>query len=126
MNDPVPQTCPDFIEHPHLIEGRGCYTCQCSAASESQGTSQIAGELRALGVACDVDQTGGFTMCVYIKTGENSYIYANSESATHFRSNEDDQGEDLLFFDDPDTPKEKAQKLKEVLDLKKIDFSRIA
>lgn len=122
----IPPTCPDFIEHPHIVNGRGCYQCQTAAASESQGTSQIAVELQALGVACDVDQTGGFTMCVYIKTGENSYIYANAESATHFRNANDDQGEDLLFFDDPETPVENARKLKEILDLKKIHFFKIA
>jgi hypothetical protein len=122
----IPPTCPDFVEHPHLINGRGCYTCQCSSASEDQGTSQIALELRLLGIDAEVHQTGGFTMCVYIKTGENSYIYANEEGASHYRNDDDEEGENLLFFDDPETPEVKAQKLKTILDHKKIAFSKIA
>ena len=75
----IPATCPDFISHPHLVNGRGCYQCQCASASENQGTSQIAEALNALGIPADVHQTGGFTMCVYVKTGDESYIYANDE-----------------------------------------------
>jgi hypothetical protein len=138
----IPPTCPDFVEHPHLVETKrifknkdgetiedvrmsGCYTCQCSSASESQGTSQIASELRLLGIDAEVHQTGGFTMCVYIKTGENSYIYANAEGASHYRNDDDEEGENLVFFDDPETPAEKAQKLGALLDHKKIAFSKI-
>ena len=75
----IPATCPDFVSHPHLVNGRGCYQCQCASASENQGTSQIAEALNALGIPADVHQTGGFTMCVYVKTGDESYIYANDE-----------------------------------------------
>ena len=75
----IPTTCPDFVSHPHLVNGRGCYTCQASASSEEQGTSVLALELQALGIPCEVHQTGGFTMCVYIKTGEESYVYAHDE-----------------------------------------------
>ena len=75
----IPTTCPDFVSHPHLINGRGCYTCQEASASETQGTTAIAQALIALGIPADVHQTGGFTMCVYVKTGETSFIYANDE-----------------------------------------------
>ena len=121
----IPTTCPQFTAHPHLIDGRGCYQCQCASASEDQGTSQIALALRDLGIDADVHQTGGFTMCVYIETGENSYVYANEETAYHYLNADDDEGQNLLFFNDPDSPEVKAQKLKEVLDLKKIHFSKI-
>jgi hypothetical protein len=57
----------------------GCYTCQEASASDSQGTTTLALELQALGIDCAVHQTGGFTMCVYIKTGDESYVYANDE-----------------------------------------------
>ena len=75
----IPATCPDFVSHPHLVEDRNCYQCQTSACSEEQGTSAIAEALNALGIPADVHQTGGFTMCVYVKTGETSFIYANDE-----------------------------------------------
>jgi hypothetical protein len=75
----IPATCPDFVSHPHLVNGRGCYQCQCASASENQGTSQIAEALNAIGIPADVHQTGGFTMCAYVKTGETSFIYANDE-----------------------------------------------
>ena len=67
MNDPIPQTCPDFVEHPHLINGRGCYTCQVALASEDQGTSEIAKSLLDAGIKnLFIEQTGGFCMCLYI------------------------------------------------------------
>ena len=122
----IPPTCPDFTAHPHIVNGRGCYTCQCASASEIQGTSQIAHELRLLGIPADVHQTGGFTMCVYIKTGDNSYVYANEEGASHYLNDDDEEGENLLFFDDQDLPAVKAQKLQKVLDHKKIAFLSIS
>lgn len=107
MKTVIPATCPDFVEHPHLIDGRGCYTCQTSLASEEQGTSAIALELRALGVPCDVHQTGGFTMCVYIKTGDESYIYSNDEGFS-FYCGEDCEGLNEFDFRDGMTPAKKA------------------
>jgi hypothetical protein len=109
----IPATCPDFVSHPHLIEGRNCYTCVASLCSEEQGTSAIAEALIALGIAADVHQTGGFTMCVYIKTGEESYIYANEEGATHYCCDETDVGDAVAFYDLDQTPLEKAQQIAE-------------
>jgi len=114
---PIPNTCPDFVEHPHIIPngehgeyGFFCYQCQTSCASEEQGTSQIAEALQALGVPCDVHQTGGFTMCVYIKTGEDSYIYASKEGA-FFYENEDDEGKIIFYSDETDTAEDIAKKI---------------
>jgi hypothetical protein len=109
----IPATCPDFVSHPHIVNGRGCYTCQTSQASEEQGTSAIAEALIALGIPADVHQTGGFTMCVYIKTGEESYIYANEEGATNYCCNETDVGDAVAFYDLDQTPAEKAQQIAE-------------
>ncbi len=91
---------------------RGCYTCQEASASEEQGTSAIAEALIALGIPADVHQTGGFTMCVYIKTGEESYIYANAEGFSFYK---DEECEGLLEFDfrDEMTPTEKASEIAE-------------
>ena len=106
----IPTTCPDFVSHPHLIEGRNCYTCIASLCSEEQGTSAIAEALIALGIPADVHQTGGFTMCVYIKTGEESYIYANQEGFSFYK---DAECEGLREFDfrDEMTPNQKAQEI---------------
>ena len=80
----IPATCPDFVSHPHIVNGQNCYTCQTSSASESQGTSAIAEALVAIGIPADVHQTGGFTMCVYVKTGDESFIYANDEGFSFY------------------------------------------
>jgi hypothetical protein len=131
----IPATCPDFVSHPHLVEVTriwkdrngnettetkmgGCYDCQCAMASEDQGTSAIAQELIALGISCDVVQTGGFTMCVYVKTGEESYIYANKEGFSFYCDNECEGLENWNFFGDDfrkQTPAEKAQKIIEAM-----------
>ena len=111
MKKVIPSTCPDFVSHPHLIDGRGCYTCQTSLASDEQGTSALAIELQALGIPCDVHQTGGFTMCVYIKTGEDSYIYSNDEQATHFCCADSDLGDAVAFFESDQAPSQKAREI---------------
>lgn len=107
---PIPATCPEFVSHPHQKNGESCYTCQCSSASESQGTSQIAEALVAIGIPADVDQTGGFTMCVYIKTGDESYIYANAEGFS-FYCDEECEGLQEFDFREEMTPTEKAQEI---------------
>ena len=113
----IPTTCKDFVSHPHIVEGRGCYTCQTSQASEEQGTSAIAEALIALGIPADVDQTGGFTMCVFIKTGDESYIYANAEGFSIYEDEECEGIENHFFGDDFDkqTPAEKAQKIADTM-----------
>jgi len=129
----IPATCKDFVSHPHIVEIKrvwrdkdgnqtkeetrmgGCYICQCASASEEQGTSQIAEELIALGTPADVVQTGGFTMCVYIKTGEESYIYANTEGFS-FYCDEDCEGLREFDFREEMTPNEKAKEIKETME----------
>lgn len=118
------KTCPEFVEHPHLVEttrifkdkdGKetkdtrmaGCYVCQCASASED--INPIADELEALGISNEIHQTGGFTMCIYIKTGETSYIYANAEGAGHYKNQDDDEGENLFFDEDETNPQQKAK-----------------
>jgi hypothetical protein len=140
----IPTTCPNFVEHPHLVETkrifkdkdgntiedvkmRGCYTCQTSLASEEQGTSAIAEELNALGIPADVHQTGGFTMCVYIKTGDESYIYANKEGFGIYENNEDYEGDNTFFGDDFEkiTPKQKAEKIIQTMKEKNLTAKEI-
>ncbi len=68
----IPTTCPDFVSHPHLIEGRNCYTCVASLCSEEQGTSAIAEALITLGIPADVHQTKDFlsTKMQSVKAGQ--------------------------------------------------------
>jgi len=105
----IPATCSDFVSHPHLIEGRNCYTCVASLLSEEQGTSAIAEALIELGIPADVHQTGGFTMCVYIKTGEESYIYANDEGFSFYKDAECEGWANCSFAESETTPEQKAK-----------------
>lgn len=111
----LPTTCPDFVSHPHLIDGRGCYRCQEASASEEQGTTQIAQALRDLGIKADVHQTGGFTMCVYIDTVFGSYIYANSEGFSFYKDENCDGWAHYEFKEMENTPEKKAQAISETM-----------
>lgn len=108
----IPTTCPDFVSHPHIVEKINCYTCQASLASEEQGTSQIAEALLVLGVPCEVHQTGGFTMCVYIRTGETSWMYANEEGFSFYKNEEDYEGAGFYFDASENTAEQKAEIIK--------------
>jgi hypothetical protein len=122
----LPTTCADFVEHPHLVETevttkysdgritketklRGCYRCQMALASEEQGTTALASALMDLDIACDVHQTGGFTMCVYIKTGEESYVYANDEGFSFYRDENCEGWANMYFAKSETTAKQKAE-----------------
>jgi hypothetical protein len=141
----LPRTCPDFISHPHrvqvtatrfnedgsqeeIIKEGNCYTCQVAACSESQGTTALASALMDLDIACDVHQTGGFTMCVYIKTDVNdaSYFYANAEGFSHYVSDSDD-GENWYFGDDFQniSAAQKAQQIADTMKAKNIQALEI-
>jgi hypothetical protein len=141
----LPRTCPDFTTHPHRVQvtatqfnfdgtqeeitkESNCYTCQVAACSESQGTTAIASALMDLNIACDIHQTGGFTMCVYIKTDANaaSYIYANAEGFSHYISDSDD-GENWYFGDDFQniSAAQKAQKIVDTMKEKNLQALEI-
>ena len=112
---PIPATCPEFVSHPHQKNGESCYTCQCSSASESQGTSQIAEALIAIGIPAEVHQTGGFTMCVYIKTGDESFIYANDEGFSLYCDEECEGIVNTIWGSSESTPEARAEGIKQTL-----------
>lgn len=112
---PIPATCPEFVSHPHQKDGQSCYTCQCSNASEKQGTSQIAEALNAIGIPAEVHQTGGFTMCVYIKTGEESFIYANDEGFSLYCDEECEGIVNTIWGSTESTPEARAEGIKQTL-----------
>jgi hypothetical protein len=43
-----------------------CYFCACAQAAEGQECNKIALALQDAGIDCVIEQTGGFTMVVYI------------------------------------------------------------
>jgi hypothetical protein len=139
----IPTTCPDFVSHPHIVEitrrykdAEGnttreekkegyCYTCQEASASETQGTSAIAEALIALGIPADVHQTGGFTMCVYIKTGDESYIYANAEGFSMYRDAECEGFFNAEWANAESTPEAKAEGIRKTLEVNNLEAKEL-
>jgi hypothetical protein len=135
----LPTTCPDFVSHPHKVETKfiwtdkegnkreetkmsGCYTCQMALASEEQGTTALMSALMDADIACEVVQTGGFCMCVYIKLEDDSFIYANTEGFGIYANGEDYEPENFYFGDNfnEQTATQKAQKIVETLKEKNL------
>jgi hypothetical protein len=72
-----------------------------------------------------VVQTGGFTMCVYIKTGDESYIYANDEGFSLY-CGEDCEG--LLHTEwghTESTPEAKAEGIKKTLEVNNLQAKEL-
>ena len=130
------KTCPEFVEHPHIVEYKkfskegefigtsasGCY--QCRMASASEDINPIADELEALGISNEIHQTGGFTMCIYIKTGKRSYIYANAEGFGHYKNEKEDEGENLFFNEQEKNPYFKAWLIADYMKEKKLKVKK--
>ena len=129
-------TCKDFVSHPHIVEQKifsmngeyketrmgGCYVCQCASASEE--INPIAEELESLGIKNEIHQTGGFTMCIYIKTGKTSYIYANAEGFGHYKNDKEDEGEELYFNEQEKNPYFKAWVIADFMKEKKLKVKK--
>lgn len=127
--NPLPSVCPSFVSHPHMVEvetfsmnreplGKrtmGCYRCQEALASEEQGTTAIAQQLRDLGISADVHQTGGFTMCVYVPTGGDSYLYANEEGFSLYADADCEGYGYYHFHESENTPEKKAEAIRQTL-----------
>lgn len=108
------KTCPEFVEHPHIVEYKkfskegefigtsesGCY--QCRMASASEDINPIADELEALGISNEIHQTGGFCMCIHINMGGTSFVYANDEGFSYYKD-EEDEGQDHHEFNPNET-----------------------
>lgn len=107
----IPKTCSEFVEHPHLVEtvhhwkdrnGKtvethgvsGCYSCREASASEYQGTSQIAEALIKAGVQnVQVEQTGGFTMVVYVYNKDKTRALTVNSTGIYFEPDAVNGGE---------------------------------
>lgn len=121
----IPATCPDFVSHPHIVENRNCYTCVASLCSEEQGTSAIAEALIAIGIPADVHQTGGFTMCVYVKTGEQSFIYANAEGFSMYCDEECEGTMHTDWANAEGTPEAKAEGIRKTLEVNNLQAKEL-
>ena len=121
----LPTACPDFVSHPHIVDGRGCYTCRMALASEEQGTTALMSALLDIEIPCDVHQTGGFTMCVYIKTGEKSYIYANEEGFSFYKDENCDGWANYYFAESENTPQAKADAILQTMKMAKLTAQEI-
>ena len=84
------------------------YALRCEEASKEQGIDQLVSDLKEEGITATSEQTGGFTMCAYIKMKENRYIYANPYGAGIY--DEEGFGEDIFQMDEPNS-KEVARKI---------------
>jgi hypothetical protein len=138
-NPNLPRTCADFVSHPHIVEQKiysmsgeyketrkgGCYACQMALASEEQGTTEIARSLFDIGISCDVHQTGGFTMCVYIKTGEESYVYANAEGFAFYKDENCDGWANYYFSESENTPQAKAKAIAQTMKVAELTAQEI-
>jgi hypothetical protein len=93
-----------------------------ASASDDQGVNQISEELDKLGIPNDIHQTGGFTMCIYIKTGEESFIYANDEGFSFYDDEEDEGLNNYHQFDDYGlkTAEEKAKAIQGAMESNSI------
>lgn len=128
----IPTTCADFVQHPHMVETTfnwkdkegnttqevrmsGCYRCQEALASEEQGTSQIAQAILNLGIVAEVHQTGGFTMCVYVNTGGDSYLYANDEGFSFYKDADCEGWAHYTFHESENTGEKKAEAIRQTL-----------
>jgi hypothetical protein len=121
----LPTTCPDFVSHPHIVNGQGCYTCRMALASEDQGTTALMSALLDADISCDVHQTGGFTMCVYIKTGDESYIYANAEGFAFYKNAECEGWANYYFSEAENTPKAKAEAIAQTMKVANLEAKEL-
>jgi len=121
----LPTTCPDFVSHPHIVNGRGCYTCQVAVASEEQGTTALMSALLDIKTPCDVHQTGGFTMCVYIKTGDESYVYANAEGFSFYKDDNCEGWANYYFAESENTPQAKAKAIAQTMKMANLEAKEI-
>lgn len=102
-----PTTCPDFVEHPHILtSGDYCYTCRIASASEN--LLPIAEDLIRAGVKrVRIEQTGGFCMVIFCYSESNESAICINEEVILYSSNlEDDEGEEVIAYCETETPEE--------------------
>ena len=66
-----------------------CYSCDCAASAIHYHANDIANAIEDAGIPCQIEQTGGFTMVVYVRNGD-ACIGITSECMV-FCKGEDDE-----------------------------------
>jgi hypothetical protein len=69
------------------------YLERTTSASKEQGIDDLVIALEKQGIKATSEQTGGFTMCAFIKLKGGKYIYANTYGAGLY--DEEGYGEDI-------------------------------
>lgn len=87
------------------------YDMACQRASDKQGVTALSDALQAMEVGTEIHQTGGFTMCVYIRLSGDAYIYANAEGYEFRDEIVEGEHDPYYFGDDYDkmSPETKAE-----------------
>lgn len=83
------------------------YQTRCEEASKAQGIDPIIEELRQFGIPAESHQTGGFTMCAYVRLDNDEYIYATPYGASLYGI--DDYISDVVQYDEEQKPETIAQ-----------------
>lgn len=66
------------------IEHGGCYQCQVSYVSERDGLNDLALALQDAGIECNIEQTGGFCMVVYVYSADKKKALTLTTDAIGF------------------------------------------
>jgi hypothetical protein len=85
------------------------YLTACKEASKAQGIDDIVSALQDLGINASSEQTGGFTMCAYVKLSGDLYIYANKYGASVY--SEDEYLFDIAQADEEQDPRHIAKQI---------------
>jgi hypothetical protein len=106
-----------------------CYQCACAAAAEGD-INDIALALLDAGVDCEVEQTGGFTMVVYVyaKGDRRRFIAVSNDGCGYGERDEQDEYIDdrcvnlLNLSDEPVT----ADSLRQIVEAVRSNLHRLA
>jgi len=66
------------------IEHGGCYQCRVSATCEEDGSNELALALQDAGIECNIEQTGGFCMVVYVYSADKKKALTLTTDAIGF------------------------------------------
>lgn len=102
--------CAGFTSHPHMvdyevrdmhgnfkrIEHGGCYQCQVSYVSERDGLNDLALALQDAGIECNIEQTGGFCMVVYVYSSDKKKALTMTTDAIGFEPDVEDGMEEWV------------------------------
>ena len=78
------------------IEHGGCYQCRVSSVCESDGSNELALALQDAGIECNIEQTGGFCMVVYVYSADKKKALTLTTSAIGFEPDVEENMEEWV------------------------------